>query len=70
MSTHPSVEQMIEDLAIAVGKGFQEMQARFERIEHDMRDGLERIDFNTSGLARRIDVLEDQMRVMRTTLSK
>lgn len=54
-------DQMIEELALMVGKGF-------EAVTKEMRDGfvaidrrLERVEFNTAGLERRVETAEDRI---------
>ena len=71
-----SMEEKIDDLALAVGRGFEDVYQRIdtgfrevhgelERIE----DRLERIESKVTGLSGRVEVLEDTMRMVRTKLS-
>ena len=67
-----TTEQMIEDLAIAVGKGFEEMGRQFSELREQVRgveDRLDRIDAKVTDLSGRIEIREDQMRLDRTKLS-
>lgn len=68
-----TVEEKIDDLAIMVGRGLEEVRndgrdgakavnARFDAID----EGLERIEFQVSGQDRRMTVLEDRVRQLAT----
>jgi hypothetical protein len=66
-----STEEMIEELAIMAGRGFADTatKADIEALTKEMRGGfaaadqrLERIEFSTAGLGRRLDTVEDRVR--------
>jgi hypothetical protein len=68
MSKKKSTEQLIEELALSIGKGFAEAKEDSKAIAKEMREGfaaidqrLERVEFNTSGLDRRVTVIEDRI---------
>jgi hypothetical protein len=63
-------EQQIEELALMVGRGFAETatKADIQVIAADVRGGfaaadqrLDRIELNTAGLSRRLDVVEERV---------
>jgi hypothetical protein len=71
--TAKTVEDKIDDLALMVGRGLEEVRtevrestqataARFDSID----EGLERIEFQVSGHDRRMTVLEDRVRQLAT----
>ncbi len=76
-----NVDEKID--ALAVGRGFEDvlerMDAGFKRVSEDFRnvqerlegieDRLERVETKVTGLAARVEVLEDVMRMVRTKLS-
>jgi hypothetical protein len=68
-----STDEKIEELALMVGRGFDELRAdvkagfvaveqRFTAVE----ERLERIEFHVSGQDRRMTVLEDRVRQLAT----
>jgi hypothetical protein len=72
-----TVDQKIEELAIMIGKGFAATatKADIEAVAKEMQDGfaaadqrLERIEFSTSGLTRRLDTVEDRIRQIATKI--
>ena len=73
MAKKKTVEEKIDDLAIMVGRGLEEVRnegqagvkavnARFDVIDQV----LERIEFQVSGQDRRMTVLEDRVRQLAT----
>lgn len=73
MAKKKTIEEKIDDLAIMVGRGLEEVRndgrdgikavnARFDAID----EGLERIEFQVSGQDRRMTVLEDRVRQLAT----
>jgi hypothetical protein len=73
MAKKKTVEEKIDDLALMVGRGLEEVRnegrvgvkavnARFDAIDQ----GLERIEFQVSGQDRRMTVLEDRVRQLAT----
>jgi hypothetical protein len=65
-----TTEEMIEELAIMVGRGFADAatKADVEALTTEMRAAfaaadqrLERIDFSTAGQGRRLDTVEDRV---------
>ena len=73
MAKKKTIEEKIDDLAIMVGRGLEEVRnegrdgtkavrARFDTVD----EGLERIEFQVSGQDRRMTVLEDRVRQLAT----
>jgi hypothetical protein len=65
-----SPEELIEELALMVGRGSAEAatKADVQTLATNVRSGfaaadqrLERIEFNTAGLARRLDLVEERV---------
>ncbi len=66
-----STDQKIDELAISIGRGFQEVHGKLDDIRGDVRGVITRLDhieLQTSGLAGRVEVLEDTLRVIKTKL--
>ncbi|HEY4511494.1 MAG TPA: hypothetical protein VJH55_01505 [Candidatus Paceibacterota bacterium] len=57
-----TTEEMIEDLAVMVQRGFAET-ANKEDIKR-LEDRLDRIEFSVNGHERRIETLEDKVRML------
>ncbi|MDB5324506.1 MAG: hypothetical protein JWM57_75 [Phycisphaerales bacterium] len=70
-----STEELIEELALSIGKGFAEQQDTTRELRGELRDGLsalatrlDRIEFLMTGQEQRISVLEDRVRQLSTKL--
>lgn len=66
-----SVETMIEELAMVTGKGFAEMNARFDEVDNrfdEVNDRLDKIEYFGSSQERRISILEDKMKLVTNKL--
>ena len=77
MAKKKTVEEKIDELAIAVGNGFAATASRDEvqLIRDEVRGGfagvterLDKIEFLVSGQERRISILEDRLRLISTKI--
>ena len=71
-----TTEELLENLAISVDKGFRTSDEQHEETRKEIREAesrlekrLDKIEVKVTGLSGRVEVLEDQMRVVRTKLS-
>jgi hypothetical protein len=69
MGKKKSIDEKIDDLAVAVGHGFDEQRQERREMEGRLIERLDRIESKVTGLAGRVDVLEDVVRMVRTKLS-
>ena len=67
--TKKSVDEKIDDLAVAVGHGFNEQRQDMRDLESRLVERLDRIESKVTGLAGRVEILEDVVRMVRTKLS-
>ena len=61
----------INDLAIMTAKGFSDVHKELTAVRSDVKevkDATERIEFRMSAQERRIEILEDKMRIVSTKL--
>jgi prefoldin subunit 5 len=70
MSPKKTAEQMIEELAISIGRGFaaaasrddvKGLEANIQKDLEDLRNRIDKVAFNTSGLERPISTIEDRV---------
>ncbi len=66
-----TTDDKIDALALAIGRGFDEVHRKLDDIRGDVRESISRIDhlkLQTGGLSGRVEVLEDTIRVIKTKL--
>ncbi|GEM_PF-5403949 len=63
-----TIDEKIEDLAVMVEKGFSRGEAELHAVEKRLTDRFDRIEFHMSTHERRIEILEDKMRIVSTKL--
>lgn len=66
-----SAEEMIEELALSIGRGFQEVTERLDATNQRLdatNARLDRIEFLVTGQDRRISILEDKVRQIGTKI--
>lgn len=68
-------EQLIEDLALMVGRGFAETKSDMKALRQEMNERfavveerLDRIEYLVTGQERRITILEDHIRQVATKI--
>jgi hypothetical protein len=66
MAKKKSVEEKIDDLALSVAKGFDEVYRRMNQQEDRLGSRLDRIEYLVSGEERRVSILEDRVRQLAT----
>lgn len=73
--SHKTTEELIEELALSVGRGFAEQQERMQSLRTEVQEGfvslagrLDRIEFLVNGQEQRLTVLEDKVRQLGTKL--
>ncbi len=64
-----SAEEMIEELALSVARGFEEVRQDVSHGFAEVHRRLDQIESKVTGLAGRVEVLEDIVRMVRTKLS-
>ncbi|HEY7118883.1 MAG TPA: hypothetical protein VH475_20000 [Tepidisphaeraceae bacterium] len=63
-----STDERIDDLALMVGRGLDELRADVKAGFAALEQRLERIEFHVSGQDRRMTVLEDRVRQLATKI--
>jgi hypothetical protein len=62
MAKKKSMEDKIDDLALSVAKGFDEVYHRMDQGEGRLGERLDRIEYLITGQERRVSILEDRVR--------
>jgi hypothetical protein len=63
-----TTDEKIDELALMVGRGFDELRGEIKSGFAAIEQRLERVEYHVGGQDRRINVLEDRVRQLATKL--